>query len=182
MYFHQSFKKCSILTPDIRKQPQTSLKSIYKQKLIRENFHFHYLTKLFCFNAGYAAVKCGFTSNVISLFIVTPVNFFDFFFLFMSIFFVSLIHSLFLSKFVFYTFCHSLFFPSSVILDIPSLRTGEEEKEVKATYCKSLGEMLPLVDFLVITCSLNDNSKHIIGKRELSQMKSSAIIVNGARG
>ena len=25
MNFHQSFKKCSILTPDIRKQPQTSL-------------------------------------------------------------------------------------------------------------------------------------------------------------
>ena len=28
MTFHQSFKKCSILTPDIRKQPQTSLGSI----------------------------------------------------------------------------------------------------------------------------------------------------------
>ena len=26
--FYQSFKKCSILTPDIRKQPQTSLESI----------------------------------------------------------------------------------------------------------------------------------------------------------
>ena len=27
-FFHQSFKTCSILTPDIRKQPQTSLGSI----------------------------------------------------------------------------------------------------------------------------------------------------------
>ena len=30
MNFHQFFKKCSILTPDIRKQPQTSLESIKK--------------------------------------------------------------------------------------------------------------------------------------------------------
>ena len=30
MNFHQSFKKYSILTPDIRKQPQTSLESIKK--------------------------------------------------------------------------------------------------------------------------------------------------------
>ena len=29
MNFHQSFKKCSILTLDIIKQPQTSLESIY---------------------------------------------------------------------------------------------------------------------------------------------------------
>ena len=30
MNFHQSFKKCGILTPDIKKQPQTSLESISK--------------------------------------------------------------------------------------------------------------------------------------------------------
>ena len=28
MNFYQSFEKCSILTPDIRKQPQTSLESL----------------------------------------------------------------------------------------------------------------------------------------------------------
>ena len=30
MNFHQSFEKCSILTPDIIKQPQTSLESLWK--------------------------------------------------------------------------------------------------------------------------------------------------------
>ena len=30
MNFHLSFKNCSMLTPDIRKQPQTSLDSIKK--------------------------------------------------------------------------------------------------------------------------------------------------------
>ena len=30
MNFHQSFKKCSILTPDIRKQPQINLKGTLK--------------------------------------------------------------------------------------------------------------------------------------------------------
>ena len=35
MNFHQSFKQCSILTPDIRKQPQTSLESIYFKRQIK---------------------------------------------------------------------------------------------------------------------------------------------------
>ena len=30
MNFHLSFKNCSMLTPDVRKQPQTSLDSIKK--------------------------------------------------------------------------------------------------------------------------------------------------------
>ena len=37
MYFHQSFKKCSILTPDIRKQPQTSLYRMNLKGLLQFN-------------------------------------------------------------------------------------------------------------------------------------------------
>ena len=33
MNFHKSFKQCSILTPDTKKQPQISLQSIIKGKL-----------------------------------------------------------------------------------------------------------------------------------------------------
>lgn len=61
-------------------------------------------------------------------------------------------------------------------------RTPEEEAEVKATYCRSLEEMLPVVDYLVITASLNQDSKHIVGRKQIHLMKSSAILVNAARG
>ena len=37
MNFHKSFKKCSIPTPDIRKQPQTSLESIKIQIKVQQN-------------------------------------------------------------------------------------------------------------------------------------------------
>ena len=37
MNFHQSFKKCSILTPDNRKQPQTSLDQVKRQIKVQKN-------------------------------------------------------------------------------------------------------------------------------------------------
>ena len=42
MNFHQSFKKCSILTPDIRKQPQTSLELIKKHIKVQLNMATRY--------------------------------------------------------------------------------------------------------------------------------------------
>ncbi|XP_071499812.1 probable 2-ketogluconate reductase [Diadema antillarum] len=61
-------------------------------------------------------------------------------------------------------------------------RSEEEEKEVQATYCSTLEEMLPVVDFLVVAAPLNDSTRHVMGKKQLSLMKNTAIIVNIARG
>ncbi|XP_063967985.1 probable 2-ketogluconate reductase [Lytechinus pictus] len=61
-------------------------------------------------------------------------------------------------------------------------RNEAEETEVKATYYQRLEEMLPKLDYLVITCSLNKDSKNLLGKKQLDLMKPTAIIVNGARG
>lgn len=61
-------------------------------------------------------------------------------------------------------------------------RSTAEEREVNATYCQSLEKMLPELDYLVITCSLNKDSKHLVGKKQLDLMKPTAIIVNGGRG
>lgn len=43
-------------------------------------------------------------------------------------------------------------------------------------------EMLKTVDVLTLHCPLNDHTKDLIGKRELKNMKSSAILINTARG
>ncbi|WP_163339360.1 D-2-hydroxyacid dehydrogenase [Desulfopila sp. IMCC35008] len=46
----------------------------------------------------------------------------------------------------------------------------------------SLAEILPQIDVLTLHCPLTSETTHLIGKKELSMMKSTAILVNGARG
>tara|TARA_Y100001960_G_C14774487_1_gene882184 strand:- start:2591 stop:3568 length:978 start_codon:yes stop_codon:yes gene_type:complete len=46
----------------------------------------------------------------------------------------------------------------------------------------SLSDLLKLSDFISIHCSLTDETKHLFNKSTFEQMKSSAIIVNCARG
>jgi len=46
----------------------------------------------------------------------------------------------------------------------------------------TLDDVLSQADFLVIAASLNDNSHHLIGEREIGLMKPSACIINIARG
>lgn len=76
------------------------------------------------------------------------------------------------------------------------LPTSEEDQETsfpmaKETVAKELGvswpplpldELLPKVDFLSVHCPLTAGTKGLIAERELGLMKSSAIIVNAARG
>ena len=45
-----------------------------------------------------------------------------------------------------------------------------------------LEEMLPKIDFLTVHCPLNRETKGMVGKRELAQMKKGAYVINTARG
>ena len=47
---------------------------------------------------------------------------------------------------------------------------------------QDLAAMLPRVDLLSIHCPLNDETRHMVGKKELALMKPRAILVNAARG
>lgn len=60
-------------------------------------------------------------------------------------------------------------------------RKRDFEKETGAIY-EDLFEMLSKVDYLAIHCPYNLSTHHLIGEKELSLMKSSAVIVNTARG
>lgn len=47
---------------------------------------------------------------------------------------------------------------------------------------QDLSAMLPRVDLLSIHCPLNDETRHMVGRKELGLMKPTAILVNAARG
>jgi glyoxylate reductase len=55
------------------------------------------------------------------------------------------------------------------------------EAEVGARYA-SLDDLLRQSDFVMISCALTPETRHLIGERELGLMKPSAILVNIARG
>ena len=57
----------------------------------------------------------------------------------------------------------------------------EWEKSVGARHV-DLDTLLAESDFVSIHCPLDENTNHLIGERELAQMKSSAILINTARG
>lgn len=46
----------------------------------------------------------------------------------------------------------------------------------------ALDELLKRADFVVVTCLLNDSTRHLINARRLAQMKKSAYLINVARG
>lgn len=54
--------------------------------------------------------------------------------------------------------------------------------QIGATYYPDLAKMLPEVDFLIITCLLNDSTRGMIGMDQLKLMKKTAILVNIGRG
>jgi lactate dehydrogenase-like 2-hydroxyacid dehydrogenase len=51
----------------------------------------------------------------------------------------------------------------------------------KAKYCK-LKELLSIADYIVIACSLNDDSYHLIDMENLKTMKKTAFLINISRG
>jgi len=60
--------------------------------------------------------------------------------------------------------------------------TAAKAAELGYEVAGSLDELLPLVDFLTIHVPLSDETKSLIGARELSLMKNSARVLNVARG
>jgi len=64
--------------------------------------------------------------------------------------------------------------------DIKRLQ-GDGERELGVKFV-SLNELLQKSDIITIHCSLNENSKGLIGEQELAIMKTGSIIINTARG
>jgi glyoxylate reductase len=60
-------------------------------------------------------------------------------------------------------------------------RRPEAEAEYGATYC-SLDELLAKSDYVMLCCPLTAETKNMIGAAELAKMKSTATLVNIARG
>ena len=54
--------------------------------------------------------------------------------------------------------------------------------KVGATYCDSLEAMLPQCDFVVITCPLTRNTRHLLDDNTLALLKPTATLINVARG
>lgn len=60
-------------------------------------------------------------------------------------------------------------------------RNEDAEKEYNAKYC-SIDELMQKSDFVCLMTPLTNETKNLIGKREFSLMKESAIFINGSRG
>lgn len=60
-------------------------------------------------------------------------------------------------------------------------RNEDAENEYNAKYC-SIDELLKKSDFVCLMTPLTNETRNLIGKREFSLMKKSAIFINGSRG
>ncbi|TWG79030.1 D-3-phosphoglycerate dehydrogenase [Cupriavidus gilardii J11] len=65
------------------------------------------------------------------------------------------------------------------VLGVHPSRTGTHEPNAEYV---SLEQALAESDFLVLACPLNASTHHLIGERELGQMKRQAFLINVARG
>ncbi|XP_057556495.1 probable 2-ketogluconate reductase isoform X2 [Hippopotamus amphibius kiboko] len=61
-------------------------------------------------------------------------------------------------------------------------RRSEEEDAVGAAYCERLEDLLQRSDFVMLAMRLTPQTQGLIGRRELSLMKPTAILVNIGRG
>ena len=72
-------------------------------------------------------------------------------------------------------------FQAEVIYFDPFPVPAEVERELQVERV-SLGELLERSDIVTLHVPLNDRTRHLIGPKQLTQMKSSAILVNTCRG
>ena len=60
--------------------------------------------------------------------------------------------------------------------------SSEVMKTFGAEKVERLEDMLPKIDFLTVHCPLTQETKGMVGKKELARMKKGAYVVNTARG
>ena len=72
-------------------------------------------------------------------------------------------------------------FEMKVIYNSRTRLSGEEESALGITYV-SFEELLKASDFLTLHSSYSPELHHLLGEKELNQMKSSAFLINAARG
>ncbi|KAJ3597572.1 hypothetical protein NHX12_001095 [Muraenolepis orangiensis] len=63
-----------------------------------------------------------------------------------------------------------------------SCRPVEDEQMVGAEYCPVLEDLLAVSDYVVLLVNLTKASTHLIGRKQLSAMKSTATLINVSRG
>ena len=56
------------------------------------------------------------------------------------------------------------------------------EVDLDVEYCEQLHSMLSRCDFVVITCSLTEQTRNLVGKEEFDAMKTTATLINVGRG
>ena len=67
-------------------------------------------------------------------------------------------------------------------LSMNIIYTGPNKKNVKFKYYKSLGEMVKITDYLVLTCIGGSKTKNLINNKIFNKMKKNAMIINVSRG
>ena len=72
-------------------------------------------------------------------------------------------------------------FDMAVLYTKRSRISEAEERELAVSYA-GLDDLLQRADFVSVSCALTPQTRHLVGARELSLMKSGAILVNTARG
>jgi D-3-phosphoglycerate dehydrogenase len=60
--------------------------------------------------------------------------------------------------------------------------SSETMKSFGVEKVERLGDMLPKIDFLTVHCPLTQETKGMVGKKELARMKKGAYVINTARG
>ena len=68
------------------------------------------------------------------------------------------------------------------VLYYDTVRREEPEQRYAVKYCPDIPTVLRQSDFVTLHTNLTPETYHLIGKNELQQMKSTAILVNAARG
>jgi len=61
-------------------------------------------------------------------------------------------------------------------------RPVEEEQLLRAEYCPVLEDLLAVSDYVVLLVNLTKASTKLIGRKQLSAMKSTATLINVSRG
>ena len=67
-------------------------------------------------------------------------------------------------------------------LSMNIIYTGPNKKNVKFKYYKSLGEMVKITDYLVLTCIGGSKTRNLINNKIFNKMKKNAMIINVSRG